>query len=331
MYTIKRFAESGRLPTIPEVAIRMVEVAQQEWPDFQELSKIIRSDPVVSGKILKTVNSSLFAFSPKIESIEQSIPKLGVTLLRTLVLSFHVSRHKTHQSELEPVLQKHWRSSLTQAVVAELIAEELDSEIVDPATCFLAAMLQDIGILAMVCEAPSEYLENVLTWGEFPNVVAGERHQFGFSHTDVSVAIVKKWGMEESFIDAIRRHHDRIIGPRRKIPTKAETLRVILQAANMGGALLASTQSSSASLGSSLDQWVDFLRIQFDFSEEHAEELISEVNQRVGQYSIVYDLDIGESVKTVEVVAKAKDHASGDCDQLPVEADCVRVQESTKA
>ena len=306
MFTVQQFADSDQLPTLPEVALRLLEIAQQENPDFREVSQIIRSDPVVSGKILKTVNSSLFAFSPKIESIEQSIPKLGVTLLRTLVLSFHLSQHKTHQVELEVVLQRHWRSSLTQAVFAELIAEAIGIDKINPATCFLAATLQDIGILAMVCEAPEEYLFNVLQRADFPSTVARERKHFGFSHIDVSVAIVKKWGMEESFVDAIRHHHDRVVVVRKKRNSTAERFQNILQAASLGATVLASSKSSSVSLSASVDQWIEFLDIHFGFTEEQAEELISEVNQRVAQYSVMFNFAIGESVQTEQVVAQAK-------------------------
>ncbi len=121
-FTISQFATSRKLPTLPEVAFKLVQVAQQEEPDYADISRIIRSDPVVSGKILKTVNSALFGFRQKIETIEDAVPKLGLTLLRTLILSFHLSRHETHDDEIKPVLQDLWRSSLTQAVFAEMIA-----------------------------------------------------------------------------------------------------------------------------------------------------------------------------------------------------------------
>ncbi len=305
MYSIEQFAKSDQLPTLPEVANRLLEVAQQENPDFKEVSQIIRSDPVVSSKILKTVNSALFAFTPKIESIEQAVPKLGVNLLRTLVLSFHLSNLKTQQ-DLESVFQRHWRSSLTQAVFAELIAEELGDKI-EPSNCFLAAMMQDIGILAMLSEAPEEYLENVLDRSGFPNVIAGERSHFGFSHAEVSVAIVKNMGMEPSFVDAIAHHHDHVNVPSSgNGSSRTVRLKTVLQAANLGSTVLASSRNSALSLDSSLDQWVDFLNVNFGFTDSQAEDLITDVNRRVQQYSVVFNFNIGENVQTTDVVHKAK-------------------------
>ncbi len=301
MHNIDKFANSSKLPTLPEVALKLVEIAQQDEPDYAEISRIIRSDPVVSGKILKTVNSALFGFRQKIETIEQAIPKLGMTLLRTLILSFHLSRHKTDKETLEPVLQDLWRCSLTQAAFAELIAEQIET--VDPPTCFLAAMLQDIGVLAMLCEAPTEYLENVLDRENFPNVAAAERSHFGCSHVDVSVAIIEKWGMAECFGEAIHHHHDKVAGKQAK---KTNVLIPILQGASLGANVLFSSRSSAMRLDVTLAQWNDFLKAQFGFSESQVEEMISEVNHRVGEYSSVFKFNIGESVQTEAVVDAAK-------------------------
>lgn len=302
MFTVQQFANTSQLPTLPEIAMQLVEIAYQDNPDFREVSRIVRSDPVISGKILKLTNSALFGFRHRVDTIEQAIPKLGITLLRTLVLSFHLSSHKTRQDELGPVFQRHWRSSLTQAVLAELIAEKIEG--VDAPTCFLGAMLQDIGILAMLSEAPVEYMDQVLSRADFPNVDAAERSHFGFSHTHVSVEIMKKWGLDESFGSAIQHHHDRMSA---STPMRKQKLKAILQAANLGTAVLFSTHTSAMSLDFSLDQWVGFMKTHFGMSVFQTEELMSEVNQRVEEYSILFKFSIGERVQADRVVARAKD------------------------
>ena len=203
---------------------------------------------------------------------------------------------------LVPVLQNHWRSSLTQAVFAELIAEKVKGA--DPATYFLAAMLQDIGILAMISEAPLEYLENVLSRSEFPNVAAAERAHFGFSHVDVSVELLNHWGLGTNFGADVKHHHDRIAPAHSR---QSKSLLVALQAASLGTAVLFSTRSSARSLDSSLDQWIGFLKIHFDFSKLQIEEMISEVNQRIAEYSSLFKFQIGENIQSEEVVTEAKE------------------------
>lgn len=229
---------------------------------------------------------------------------MGITLLRTLILSFHLSQHRSDEQELEPVLQQLWRSSLTQAVLAELIAEQVDS--LDAPTCFLAALLQDIGILAMVSEAPADYIDNVLVREEFPDVVSAERSHFGFSHAEVSVEIIKQWGLEKSFVNAVRHHHDQVVATNNNGNSFGK-LQTVLQAANLGTAVLFSNRSSARFLGNHLQEWIGFLRIQFGISEVQAEELISEVNQLVASYSKIFNFNIGRGIQTDLVVIKAKE------------------------
>lgn len=301
MFTVEQFADSKKLPTLPEVAMRLVQIANQENPDYAEVSRIVRTDPVISGKILKLTNSALFGFRHRVEKIEQAIPKLGITLLRTMVLSFHISSHDTHQESLAPILQQHWRSSLTQAVLAELIAEKVES--LDAPTCFLAAMLQDIGVLAMISEAPLDYMNTVLTRAKFPDVEAAERRCFGFGHPRVSAEIVKNWGLE-SFIGAIRQHHDRINAI---VPSQSCRLKAVLQAANLGATVLISSRQSPTPLDVSLSQWAGFMKTHFGMYAEQTDELMSEVNERVEEYSVLFHFNIGERVRADQVVAEAKD------------------------
>lgn len=194
-----------------------------------------------------------------------------------------------------------WRSSLTQAVFAELIAEKVETA--DPPSCFLAAMLQDIGILAMISEAPLEYVSNVVAHAEFPNVVVSERSHFGFSHIDVSCEILAQWGMSDLFGQAIQHHHDHLASP---MDDPNGQLATLLQAANLGTTVLFSGGTNKRSLDSSLDQWAGFLKVHFGLEESQAEQIIDEVNQRVGEYSVLFGFNIGETIESEDVVIAAK-------------------------
>ena len=299
-FTIDQFASSNCLPTLPEVASKLIEIAQQEEPDFKEVARVISSDPVISGKVMKTVNSALFCFRPAVDTIEEAVPKLGINMIRTLLLSFHLSQHGGARAEMQDVWQEHWRSSLTQAVFAELIAQRLG---LDPSAYFLAAMIQDIGVLAMMAEAPHDYLDSVLDRTKFPRVAAAERSVFGFCHVDVSLEIVRDWGLAERFELAVAHHHDQVLAPLRK---GDDPIVAISQAANLGASVVLS-KNTTGSLDISVDQWTDCLKRQFDISPEQAKEMITEVNSLVNEYSVLFHFDIGEGVRADRVVAKAND------------------------
>ena len=121
---LRNILESDRLPTLPEVARRVVEIARSPEPDLGELTSVIRADAVIAARLLRTVNSALFGLRHRSASIDAAIPLLGVTLVRTLVLGFSLADHRGKAS-LRSLYRQLWRVSLINACTAELLAERL--------------------------------------------------------------------------------------------------------------------------------------------------------------------------------------------------------------
>ena len=66
MTTINEFInEKIQIPSPPSVAVRIIEAVKQEEASFNELGKIISSDPALTTKILKLANSSFYAIPRK--------------------------------------------------------------------------------------------------------------------------------------------------------------------------------------------------------------------------------------------------------------------------
>ena len=173
----------------------------------------------------------------------------------------------------------------------------------------------------MLSESPDEYVESVLGSARFPDVAAAERSVYGFSHVDVSLQIVQKWGMDEEFLEAIRHHHDQIASPRKTVG-----LRSVLQAASLGTTVLLTKRTASRSLNCSVQRWMGFLRDHFKLTKTQAEDVLSEVNERVTDYSILFDFNIGEGVEVDDVVEKAKDLLQ----EIALESELRRVEERQK-
>lgn len=56
---------------------RLMEVIEQENPDFEKVAKVIQSDVAISFKLMSYLNSASFGFRQKIESIKDAITMLG--------------------------------------------------------------------------------------------------------------------------------------------------------------------------------------------------------------------------------------------------------------
>ncbi|WP_162273939.1 GGDEF domain-containing protein [Mariniblastus fucicola] len=293
-------AATKRLPSLPGVAQRMLEIAQQDEPSYRELSEAIRADAVISGRVLKTVNSALFALRPKVESIEDAIPRLGISTLRTLMLSFHLSSWKASSPDTQNAFRSIWRSCLTQAVIAELLAEKAELE---SSVCFTGGLIQDIGILAMVTELGEDYISNVLYSSSHFHIADREKEQFGFTHVDVTGEILKRWNMGHAFIDATRQHHE-LDG--KVESSEATRFAAVLQSASLGASILA-TRASSSAVEEAVTQWLRSLNSNFGLNPLDAREVISEIEERVTEYSVVFNFDISNGDTVEQVVGLAKE------------------------
>ncbi len=299
--TAAAIANSAHLPTLPDVASQFIALAQQEEPDFQEMARTIRLDPAISGRILTTANSALMGFRRKIESVEEAIPKLGTSIIRTLILGFHLGSFESNDRITKRLLPRLWQNFLTQAVFAESIAEQTHLE---ESMCFLAGMVQDIGILALVSEYPEEYAENVLAHSKLPNVLAAENAYFGFNHLDVSIEIIKKWNLGDQFLDAIQHHHDRFVSVTEDGCTD-DPLHAVLQASHMGAGLLIGLDDGEEPDGCQLSDWHSFLENHFGYASEQASEMLADVGSRVEEYSVVFGVDAGQRINSARVANSA--------------------------
>ena len=77
-----------KLPTLPGIAIRILEAVQNEEPDIYEISDIISTDPPLSAKVLRLVNSSFYNLPAKITSVQHSIKMLGINTVKNIALGF---------------------------------------------------------------------------------------------------------------------------------------------------------------------------------------------------------------------------------------------------
>lgn len=298
-YTIDAFANSERLSSLPEVSLRLVRLAQEPEPDFRDAAKLISGDPALCGRILRTVNSSLFGLRAPVQTIREALPKIGLTMMRTLVLGFHLAELHKSDRDGAPIMQEFWRSSVAQAVTAQIIAEK--ARLNDPGVYFLTGMLQDVGILAMISEAGDYYRDNVLAHSDIPNVTSAEKSCFGFSHVDISVEIVSKWGLSEDIIYGIEHHHDSVV--RRGKPAGVNDLNArVLRAASLGAVVLDPKKSTPYAI----KELHEYLQASFGFNRELCSELIIEGNDRVTAFAGMFHLDVGETVSNERILLEAK-------------------------
>src|SRR5205085_3126495 len=104
-------------------------------------------DPALSSKILRTVNSSFYGRAQSISTISHALVILGLQSVKTLVLGFSLVTNLTKNKSKGFKHITYWRRSIYAATAARTIAAKIG--VVQQEEAFLAALLQDIGMLVL--------------------------------------------------------------------------------------------------------------------------------------------------------------------------------------
>jgi diguanylate cyclase (GGDEF)-like protein len=204
--TLDQVLACPSLPSLPAVAAQILELTRQPDSTLKEIASVVENDPALAAKILRTVNSSYYRLSSPCPTVARAVPYLGLTTVKSLVLGFsliNVGRAATGRSGLA----QYWRHCLYSAAASRLLARR--SRACDPDEAFSAALMQDVGMLALHVAMGPAYADLVArTFGDHRRLADVEREVLGFDHTAVGGRLAERWGLPPQLVTAIRRHHD---------------------------------------------------------------------------------------------------------------------------
>ncbi len=250
-----------RLPTLPGVAVRILEVFKKEDFSLKELSDLIATDPPLTLRVLKAVNSPFYGLKTRIESVGQAITFLGINSVKNLSLSFSLIRAFSSRKKSVFNYPQFWKDSLVGAVSAKLLAEKIDKRHCESA--FLIGLLQNIGSLILAENFPQAYgqaLQSSKSQG-LP-LIEVETQSLGLDHMAVGQYVLDAWGLPETFSIPIGCHHapDRQKEPKGDISSLVQILHLSSLVIDLFGKSSAKVDYSlldNALLKQGLDKIVD--------------------------------------------------------------------------
>jgi HD-like signal output (HDOD) protein len=185
-----------RIPPFPQIAVRILQLTNNEDVSMRQLGTLISSETAFSNEVLTIANSALYAGHFPITSVLQAIAVLGTNNLRGICLTVGVRAYLgesvNHQS-----MRAIWRHSLACALVADQLAKagSLDQE-----AAYTAGILHDIGRLALAVISPKEYAALLETHKGSPvSALQAEHNLFGFDHCEAGRHLIADWRLPAGF------------------------------------------------------------------------------------------------------------------------------------
>jgi HD-like signal output (HDOD) protein/GGDEF domain-containing protein len=194
-------AKAGTLYTLPAVALEVLQLTNHPQVDVQRLRQCIENDPALTSRVLRVVNSSLFALSREVSDLSQALALLGTKPLKLLVLGFSLP-DSLFVGMAGDILRRYWRRTLTKAVAAREMSETLWKLPGDDA--FIAGLLQDVGILILLQEFGEPYVQFLdLAFAKSADVGSLSVRSIGFDHAQLAARLLDRWGLPRNLIEAI--------------------------------------------------------------------------------------------------------------------------------
>jgi len=193
-----------RIPPFPQVAIRVLQLTNNEDVSLSQVSALISSEPAFSSEVLTIANSALYAARFPVTSVLQAVAVLGTKSLRGLCLTVGVRAYLGDSLENQS-LRAMWRHSLACALIAQQLARAGSMSSND---AYTGGILHDIGRLALAAISAKLYASLLETHnGSAGSILQAERDLFGFDHCEVGQHLIRDWKLPLNFESIVADHH----------------------------------------------------------------------------------------------------------------------------
>ncbi len=179
------------LPTLPEVALRVRDAVESERSSANQIAEMIASDAALSARLLQVANSPLYRGRVVIDNLQMAVARLGVRLVRSLVVSLIMQQiFQATNDLLDAKFRQVWEESVQIAAISRVLAANTDH--LDKEQAMLAGLIHNIGALPILAMAENqeELLEDA---AELDRVIDALSPRIG-------QRILKMWDFPESLI-----------------------------------------------------------------------------------------------------------------------------------
>jgi two-component system, cell cycle response regulator len=290
-----KICDTSSLPSLPAAALRVLQLTQDDKLALDELAGTIASDPALSSKVLRAVNSSVYGLPHKVSSVQQAVALLGIHTVRTLVLGFSLSTSlKANSNSTGFDYLAYWRRSMYAATAARITAERVLAAKIEE--CFVAALLMDFGCLLLDNLMGHEYGSVCVRARQHTDLLMLEAHAMGMTHAEAGGLLAEHWHLPDVLRVPIASHHgaDAVEDP---------ALRKVTQVVSLAGRI------ADVFIGSSAAEPISAVRESFrtlyGINEIQCDGLLCQIGMKTGELAPLFDVKLNEAADYTDIREKA--------------------------
>jgi len=196
-----------KLPGIPSTVFELNEVIANTSASADDIARVVSKSPSLTAILLQIVNSSVYAFPTKIDTISRAVTLIGTQEISGLALG--ISAISIFKDIPEDIIDMHLflKHSLACAIISRVLCAY--KNITQTEQLFVSGLLHDIGRLILYKYYP-EQAKKILIRAESSKELLHqeEKKGIGCKHTDIGRDLLKKWKLPFSIENNVFYHHN---------------------------------------------------------------------------------------------------------------------------
>ena len=192
---------------IPQVALSVLRMINEEGSDFKKIASEIRKDQVISAKALQLCNSAFFSGKRKVDSLDDVLIILGSDLIVKSVIQVAIKGFYGQSGQGYSLCKGGlYLHSVGVAIISEKLAEATGKS--HPGAAYTAGLLHDIGMVVLDRYVSSSYPFFYRSMQvEEKDILETEREMFKTDHTEIGARLSEMWSLPETVAEVITHHH----------------------------------------------------------------------------------------------------------------------------
>ncbi|WP_428239802.1 HDOD domain-containing protein [Gynuella sp.] len=182
-------ADQLTLPTLPEVAMKVREKAEDPEASISELVKVISQDAALAARIIKVTNSPLLRAPQEVKDLSMAVSRLGMNYTANLATGLAMEQMFQATSDIiDQRMRATWNSTTQIAAISHVLAQKFTRIPADEVT--LCALVHKLGVLPILtfAEERDDLIRDGISLDKIITIL----------HPDITVMILKKWDFPEA-------------------------------------------------------------------------------------------------------------------------------------
>lgn len=184
------------LPTLPEIAVRVRQAADDPEINLNSMAEVIALDTALAARMIKIANSAFMGRTVKVTTLNQAVTRIGLSQVKNIATAMALEQlFVSHTPEIAQRMTQLWRDTVKVTAIAmaclKFYLQKHKHEGLNIDTLTLAGLVYQIGVLPILAEAekyPATFGDEVFL----------QQAMLAYS-APIGVAIMNSWGFADTF------------------------------------------------------------------------------------------------------------------------------------